>query len=726
VAEAAPSVAAPIARVATTDRWLDLLAQRPSAVTLNGGRLVIELGRKSAAKHQTLATSGAWTDPQVVGDRLAAVVPGRSAELDIPLDGNLSPALHPDTEETAGLAMALTVHALVDDQSVTVLWNEQPLAHLKLTSGWERRTFSLPADKVRPGDNRMRLHFRRTAEGDAAPGAAAVARIEVGTHEAITGVTDPEAVIGYEVMPRADGTAKLGVTSGNALAWYVVPPRRGRLVVAARGHGQLQVVASTDADHEQGREPTVLLDEPLRPAGARRELDLTAWGGAPARIELRVLGNDTTAAAEIDNFEILARRTVPRDDRDRTPRDIYIVAIEGARADSILDLGRRPPLDAIDALMRDSIVFERAYTLGAAAVPSHAAWLSSVIPPVHLTVAGTFVSDSQVLLPEALARAGYVRAVVSSNRDVTAERGLHQGFDLAELLERQMEERDARAVVRHAISLLDARPERRFLYAVVNDPQAPYEPPRELLGPVVAPPEAPLSHLTHVWAARVRTGKHEPSAAELTYVRQLYRGELRVVDAAVGELVESLRQGDRLDDAIFVLTSLHGEEFFEHGGAGHGHTLYEESIRVPLSIRAPRLLAPGRVTVPVDLLDLAPTLVDLVGGAAPDAWQGESLVPVIDDPQPPPRLVVAYLGDGSRAGIIGDHKLIVGPGRSERLLDLAADPGEQEEPVPGGGIALRMVRTALAWQTGAAAQWKRARWGTGANLRPAFAQDLGM
>jgi len=235
-----------------------------------------------------------------------------------------------------------------------------------------------------------------------------------------------------------------------------------------------------------------------------------------------------------------------------------------------------------------------------------------------------------------------------------------------------------------------------------------------------------LPHLTHIWVGRVFTGKHEPSSDELRYVRRLYRGELQVVDEAVGELLTALEDAGRLEDAIVVLVGIHGEEFFEHGSAGHGRNLHEQSIRVPLMIRAPSLLAPGKVTAPVDLLDLAPTLADLVGAPAPDRWQGESLISVIDDPQPPPRLVVAYLGDGSRAAIIGDHKLILGPGLRERFYDLRADPGETIDLHAAGGVALREVRTALGWQTGHESHWKRARWGTGANLRPAFAMDQGM
>jgi arylsulfatase A-like enzyme len=180
---------------------------------------------------------------------------------------------------------------------------------------------------------------------------------------------------------------------------------------------------------------------------------------------------------------------------------------------------------------------------------------------------------------------------------------------------------------------------------------------------------------------------------------------------------------------VIVLVGVHGEEFMEHGGAGHGSTLYEESVHVPFAIRAPKLLAPGRVQAPVDLLDLSPTLTDLLGVEYDPQWQGESLVPLIDDPQPPPRLVVSYLGDGSRAGIIGDQKFVLGPGRgreSQHFYDLAADPGELSDRIGEGGIALRMVRVALAWQLPEQPHWNRPRWGTGANLAPAFALDHGL
>ena len=116
----------------------------------------------------------------------------------------------------------------------------------------------------------------------------------------------------------------------------------------------------------------------------------------------------------------------------------------------------------------------------------------------------------------------------------------------------------------------------------------------------------------------------------------------------------------------------------------------------------------------------------MLGVPAPQAWQGESLIGLIDDPIPPPRLVTAYRGDGSRAAIVGDAKLWLGPGTAERFYDLAADPHETVDALAEGGVALRIVRTAVAWETAHAERWRRGRWGTGANLRPAFALDQGM
>ena len=726
---------APVASVAGTDLWVDLIAQRPSATVMRSGALEIDLGSKAAGKHVSLGSRTAWRLGEAIDERMAGVVVGRSASIDIPLDGPLSPAANPSVDEVPGLAMAIEVEPLVAKQSMTVLLNERPLANLVLEQGWARRTFSLPSEDIHPGENRVRLFFRNV-DADNDEVAAAVSRIVVGPHarikdppaaaqrrDAIT-VSAPSGLPTDTLSVRAArDSGGLVLTEGAGLVYYLVPPPRARLAVHAQGQGALSIAVSTDADHQAGKAPTRLVDEPLRASGQDVRADLSGWGGTPIRLEIGVRGSG--AKATIGEARIDVPRSIPVDRRARSPRDVFVFTVEGMREDT-LDVGRRPSLPNLEAFLGESLVFERAYAPSPAAVPSHATWLTSVTPPRHLTVRGTFVAGNQDLLPETLERGGYVRVQSTANTDVNEARGLLQGIDAHGVLADIVDAPRATAVLADAIERLEGKAGRWYMHVNVNDPQAPYDPPRELVRETTPPPGSPLPHLTHIWVGRVRLGKTEPSKEELAYIRRLYRGEVQVVDEALGELVHWLEKERRLDDAIVVFLGVHGEEFYEHAGAGHARTLYEESLRVPLAIRAPSLLAAGRVDVPVDLLDLAPTLLDLQGIPSPDRWQGRSLLPIIDDPHPPPQAVGAYLGDGSRAIVVGQHKLVLGPGRKEEYTDLASDPREDPEVASPPGIGLRIVRTALAWELLSDAVWRRARWGTGANLTATFARDWGM
>ncbi len=737
-AEAArpPTMLAPVARVDSERSWLDLIAQRPLALDQREGRLVADFGRPQSRVLLALAPSSPWELGVEVDGRRAALLHGRTGSFDLPLDGALSPAANPPAEDgTPGLALAITLRALGPKQRVTVLWDEQPLTNLTLDETWQRRTVSIPTEFAHTGENRLRLHFARVEslpeQGEAS---AAVAMLEVGTLEAIRAgapTAEPYAVL--------EGGEALRLGAGAGLAWYFVPPPRARLHVEVRGHGGVELRASTDEDHRRGKAPARLHQEALRETGSSFEVDLAGYGGVPTRLQLDVRGSDPTAFARFDRIEVQVERSRPVDRRDRKVRDLYVVALEGVRPDALFraELGSETlgsgGHEVIDEFLREALVFERAYSLGAAAVPSHAAWLSSVVPPTHLTVRGTFVAERQTLLSELLERSSYFNSVFTANGDIQAERGLTQGFATTQAFTSSAaRERNALAVLGAVEAAVEARPQPRFFYTVLNDPQAPYDPPREVVAEVKVPERAPVPHLTHMWVGRVRLGKVLPDETQLEYVRELYRGEIRVVDQALGSFLAELRERGEYDDAIVVLVGVHGEEFFEHGGAGHGRTLFEESIHVPVAIRAPALLAPGRVYAPVDLLDLAPTLADLLGLEAPSSWQGRSWVPLIDDPQPPPQLVVSYLGDGSRAAIIGNHKLVLEPGltvESQHLYDLGRDPAELTDlrrAEGAGGIALRMLLSATSWHIAHESEWRRTRWGTAAALTADFGIDLGL
>ena len=172
---------------------------------------------------------------------------------------------------------------------------------------------------------------------------------------------------------------------------------------------------------------------------------------------------------------------------------------------------------------------------------------------------------------------------------------------------------------------------------------------------------------------------------DIRKVVALYDGEIRQVDEEVGRLLDAIGRLDRR--VVVYLMSDHGEEFLEHGHFLHDQ-VYDELLHVPWMIRLPGGRVAMRVAQPVSLLDLAPTLLEMLGIEVPTGIQGRSVVPTLDERQEAPRAAiyaekVATVNPATgapsslkRALTRDKLKLILLPdGRSE-LYDLAADPGE--------------------------------------------------
>jgi arylsulfatase A-like enzyme len=252
-------------------------------------------------------------------------------------------------------------------------------------------------------------------------------------------------------------------------------------------------------------------------------------------------------------------------------------------------------------------------------------------------------------------------------------------------------------LVRHIVPWLDTHGDRPFLLFVhVIDPQAPYDPPPETAGRFQRGPGGRVRpDATH----REQLDRLEPLAAhELMQVLDLYDEEVLAADLALAHLLRHLRQRGLEDKTWFLVTSNHGEEFGEHGGFGHGRHLHEEVIRVPLVLRPPvdSVLAGTRVSVPVGLVDVLPTLLALIGPAGSPRGPGRDLMPFLQRSQPPPhRDIVAELGDHLRCLVQGDVKLIVRAGHGAdaiRIFDLVNDPLERRDLAQGdAGVARRVL-----------------------------------
>lgn len=391
--------------------------------------------------------------------------------------------------------------------------------------------------------------------------------------------------------------------------------------------------------------------------------------------------------------------------------DLVVVLLDAAAAGHFGHLGHeRATTPHIDAIARESVVFERAYAQASATPLSVHSMLSSRYPPRAgaPTLGGEVVFEvpaSAHMLPEVLGELFGARLGVSGNNWIARNFGFDQGFtDFVELWDTEQVP-DAGVPLAERMGQVFgpwyARHDgqRRFAYLHYLEPHEPYLPPE----PYYSRFEADAGRSIDGSRASLVNFKHRrPRPRQARNIEGLYDGHLAYVDAQVGELVDGLREAGRWDSTIFVLVSDHGEAFWQHGKWGHGLHVYEEYVHVPFLLRVPGFdaLEGRRIARPVELVDLLPTLMDLLG--RPAGWiapEGESLVGLVlgEEPEGPPR---AFFRNSTAAGLEfgarGERykwvlKLDEGV---EELYDLAEDPGEQRdlsavEPLPPAAVALK-------------------------------------
>jgi arylsulfatase A-like enzyme len=375
---------------------------------------------------------------------------------------------------------------------------------------------------------------------------------------------------------------------------------------------------------------------------------------------------------------------------------VLLYVIDTLRADSLPAYGNTVvSTPAIDRLAREGTLFERAYAPSSWTRASMATILSGLPPEVHGAEDRLeALPEAVVALAESFRERGYQTACITANPNIGRSFGFGQGFDdFIELYAAQ--ERSvaigaadlitpSEIVTQRARAWLEKAARPFFLVILSIDPHGPYEPPERF--DRYGPPDAPSG-----LRGDLRTlARSNLTDAEKRRIRSLYWAEISRNDAALGELLESLRGSGRLEETVVVLTSDHGEEFWEHGDRGHARTLYEEVLRVPLIVRyPPRVPAGRRDPRVVQLVDLAPTLLSLARASDPADPDARSLL----EPRSASRSiqegpVFAALRLSNQKGRLtrlaslrkGEWKLLWDLQTGERRLhQLEHDPGEQRD-----------------------------------------------
>ncbi len=351
-------------------------------------------------------------------------------------------------------------------------------------------------------------------------------------------------------------------------------------------------------------------------------------------------------------------------------RHLLLISLDTTRADHIGCYGGRVATPVLDELAATGVQFAHANTAATTTLAAHTSLMTGTWPHTHGVIRNGFVVDeANVMLAEVLRDAGFHTAAAIGSFAIAERFAIGQGFahfdeDFADPSAPDVyrDERSAEEVTAALLAHLDGvgdSAERLFLFAHYFDPHNPYAPPAPFDSDYSADGAPVTSDNDDLEAAasahqRVVTGQafgHAPlmafgfsglaqalvgSVGQPTELDQrladAYAGEVAYMDAAIGKLLDGLRERGLYDETLIVVVGDHGETFWEHHDFwNHGLWVYETTVHVPLLIHCPDGRYAGvQVNEPVSSIDVFPTLCELLSVPVPQRCEGVSLVSAME------------------------------------------------------------------------------------------------
>ncbi len=643
----------------------DLARHTARAERFHGAARVIDLGAPSGHQH----TLGGW--------RTRA---GETATLDgatVALINNVTGFFLLPIESTERCHLSMRARAFGDGR-VTVYIDDQTVGHLRLPrdGSFSVAHVDLPAERCTVGEHDLRLRVARTGSipGHARVGVA-VDWLRLGTAE--------DAEVGPPVI---GGGEALRVPAGWTVAYAFEVPEGARL--RAEVDGTLEVTVERDGHRD------VVVDQ----RGARLDADLSPFASEIVRLRLRARTDVTLRHPVV----VTPGAVNVRPARRMTNALIYLT--DTLRADHlpVYEPQTRVETPGLRSWARRAATFLSGHSQENWTKPSCATLLSGLYPwEHHATSEDAQVPDSVELISERLRGAGMHTGAFIANGFVSGRFGFRQGWSTWRNYVREGRRNQARFVAEDVVEWLDARPEDRafFLYVHTIDPHVPYMPPRadaERYDP--EPYDGPVDFTRdRALLEAVKGGRLRLNARDRLHLEALYDAEITYHDRHFATVVEALERRGLDDETILVFTADHGEEFWDHGSVGHGHSVWEELIRVPLLIRWPGVTdGAARIEEAAGLVDVMPTVLDALGMEIPDELSGHSLGPLLRGAlEDAPRPTVTGFMDGWRTVVVGHYKLVQRTTSNYAVYDLLSDPHEQRDLAADRPIALRYLRGLL-------------------------------
>jgi arylsulfatase len=421
------------------------------------------------------------------------------------------------------------------------------------------------------------------------------------------------------------------------------------------------------------------------------------------------------------------------------PPNVVLITCDAFRADYAETFGGHVPTPALSRLAARGTIYRQSYATAPWTTPSMYSILAGLYPPTTpkgldkaaqlKQMTQYWLSDDERTLAERLAAKGYTTAALIGNPLLNQPSGILRGFQHQRAtnhltrrprpffrslyLIRSIVSAHQPAWVTHdpidsikvltawAHSFLNNHSSKPFfLWIHFMDPHGPYNPPSayrdetnalEWFSPMETPEFTALLEGNDNLAPSVRED-----------IRQLYEGEVRYLDTRINELLDGLDVLDLTGNTYICLSADHGEEFWDHDRWGHGHSLYNELLHVPLIYSGPRIRR-QEVTGEVSTIDIMPTLAAFTNIPPSATWQGRSRAAElwgVEDPTPSPVFAqgtTAYSGEPLQMVIANGYKLIRrAQSGTTHLFDLDADPAELT-PINDDRVVADLLAHLDAW-----------------------------
>jgi len=412
-----------------------------------------------------------------------------------------------------------------------------------------------------------------------------------------------------------------------------------------------------------------------------RDIDLGRWAGEDVALVL----STQALTPEVSTWSAWAAPEIVSRKGREAGWDVILISLDTLRADHLSSYGyNRPTSPALDSLGERGLRFDKAVSSSPWTRPAHRSLFSGLYP-----IARQGLRSPPLALH--LWRAGYRTVAVTGGGQIRPDFGFAAGFE-------SYRTEDWLPADGEGIASLweSARGRKQFLFLHSYAIHDPYLHHRFTDG-------LPRGRLGESFSKRGdRNRLKSLTAEEQTYVEALYDGGIAYADEQLGLVLEKLDDVGALERAIVIVTSDHGEQFWEHRGWGHGFTVYDHQLLVPLIVYLPPALrrelgadALGEGSViaqQVRSIDLYPTILDLLGVDLPHPVQGLSLRPLLEGRSMPdieafsestniPRERKSLRSDSLKLVRVSGKKKWEeeGPAPSWELYDLRRDPREQND-----------------------------------------------